>query len=420
MKRFVITLLVLTIVSVANAADVVIGGISSGRGLHSLVYVSSTIGYAFFIDNPNVNFVYKKTTDSGATWSAAVVINSQANHTAYDVWYDQWTPGDAGNIIHLWYLSNDDDDVHWRSLDTSSDTLGTERTVFNGATGVSGRGVFVSGTKTQSGYLYCAYDIDAGAELGFRRSTDSGTTWSGDLGGSATALVEATIDQCLLFPATGTGDNNDCWAIYQDASADALTMKMYDSSGNSVVESSSMQTMVENTTDNTGQMGFSGSVRKSDGHIIVVSCSEYDTATADMQAWDVSAVNSGSLTGITALTNLTTDKDDNYNPAVYVDSLNNIYVGYNGKRDGSETISATTKAYYTKSTDGGTTWTSGDTAYMEGSAAPVRQVWTPLSGSRFALAWRESTAVQIQTNVVNSVSSAATPNGFFQLLNPGQ
>src|SRR6185436_12670532 len=101
-----------------------------------------------------------------------------------------------------------------------------------------GRGAFVSGTKTRSGYLYCAYDIDAGAERGLHRSTDSGTTWSANL---ATTFVEATLDQCKLFPASNTGDNNDCWAIYYDASATAITLKMWDSSAAAQVESSTIQ-----------------------------------------------------------------------------------------------------------------------------------------------------------------------------------
>jgi hypothetical protein len=134
--------------------------------------------------------------------------------------------------------------------------------------------------------------------------------------------------------------------------------------------------MVENVTDGTGQRGFSGSVRHSDGHLIVVSCSERDTATADMQAWDVSAVNSGSLTGITAKTDITTNIDDNYYPSVCIDQdTDNIYVAYNGKRDGSETLGTTTKVYYTKSTDGGATWTAAYGLWR--AAGVVVQVWAP-------------------------------------------
>lgn len=417
MKRFSLALILMA--SVASANDVQIDGganNTNARGMRNSVCVSSSVCYVFGITN-STHFSYFKTTDGGATWGSAVDIASAAAYIAYDVWYDQWTPSDSGTLIHTWYFEATNDKVFWRSLDTSSDTLGTERTAFTGASAVAGRGAFCSGTKSRSGYLYVAFDIDAGAEHGIVRSTDSGTTWSANL---ATTFVEATIDEAMLFPATGTGDNNDIWAIYQDSSADQLTMKMWDSSAVAEVESSSMQTMIESTSDLTGQRGFNGAIRKSDGHLIVVSFSEADTATEDFQAWDVSAVNAGSLTGITALTDITTNIDDMYYPGVYIDPNNNIYVAYIGKRDGSETFPTTIKVYYTKSTDGGTTWSSGDTTYMENAASSNRHVLTPLSGSRFFATFTGATGLTTQTNYNNSVAfTNITPNGFLQLMTPG-
>jgi hypothetical protein len=367
---------------------------ATARGIRTVVFSTELVGYTFYLDADGT-FVYRKSTDGGATWGSLVTINSVTNHIAFDVWFDQWAGG-SGTLIHLFYINTTNSDVFWRSLDTNGDTLGTERTAFNGITAVGGRGAFCSGTKTRSGYLYVAFDIDAGAEHGIVRSTDDGTTWSSNL---ATTFVEATVDQCILFPATGTGDDNDCWAIYQDASADSLTMKMWDSSAAAEVESSSMQTMVENISDTTGQMGFSGSI-KSNGDLIVVSCSERDTATADMQVWEVTAVNAGNLTGITAKTNITTNIDDNYYPTVFIDSENNIYVAYNGKSDGSETLGTTTKIYYVKSSDSGSTW-GVEQSYQEGAASANLQVWSPLNGARFYVVWRPT---GLKGNKVNSVT----------------
>jgi hypothetical protein len=402
MKRALFLVLLVSLIETSFAADVDVvasGSAASGtsRGMRSIAFTSSSTGYAFYIDN-GAAFKYKKTTDAGATWGTAVTIHA-GSINAFDVWFDQWTPADSGTLIHTWYFGTTNNSVFWRSLDTSSDTLGTQRTAFTGVSVVAGRGTFVSGTKTRSGYLYAAFDLDAGAEKGIVRSTDSGTTWSANL--DATNFIEATIDQCKLFPATGTGDNNDCWAIYQDASADALTMKMWDSSAAAQVESASVQGMAENVTDGTGQMGFDGAIRKSDGHLIIVSCSAFDTAQEDMQVWDVSGVSAGSLTGITAKTDITTNTDDIYNPAVLVDSFDNIYVAYNGARTGGETLTSATKVYYTKSVNGGTSWTAGDTAYMQGTAGAVAQVWTSNSGSRFFAMWRVGTT--LTGNSVNSV-----------------
>lgn len=367
---------------------------SAARGMRAVVFTTTLIGYWFFIDADN-DLKYKKTTDGGATWGASVVCGVADTDFAYDVWFDKWTPGDTGTLIHLFWFGSTLDAVSYRALDTNGDTFGTQRTVFDGASAVGGRGSFVSGTKTRSGFLYCAYDIDAGAEMGFHRSTDGGATWSASL--SAT-FVEATLDEALLFPASNTGDNNDCWAIYHDDSADALTLKMWDSSAAAQVESATIQTHLAGITDLVHQHGFSGSIRHSDGHLILAAVSEYDTATSDHQVWDINGTGS-----ITALTNITTNIDDHYHPAVFIDQLtDHIYVAFNGLRTGGETMGTATKIYYTKSTDGGTTWSAGSTAYMEAAAGARRQVWAPLMGPRFYVGWSIGTAVE--ANAINSVA----------------
>lgn len=367
---------------------------STARGMRSVVFTTTLIGYQFYIDTGTSGFKYSKTTDGGATWGAGVLISAAVAGIAFDVWFDQWTPGDSGTLIHMWYFEATNSDVFYRTLDTASDTLGTQRTVFAGATAVAGRGAFVSGSKMRSGYLYCAYDIDAGAEKGLHRSTDAGVTWSANL---ATTFVEATIDQCLLFPASGTGDNNDCWALYHDASADALTLKMWDSSAVAQVESATIMALVENVTDLSGQYAFSGSIRHSDGHLIFAAFSADYSTSHDFRVFDVTSTST-----FTEKTKIVTATANQGNPAVFIDQLtDDIYVAYEGKRDGTE--SANAKAYYTKSTDDGTTWSSGDTAYMEGAAsANIHQVWAPLMGARFYVSWRDGTL--LNGNAVNSVS----------------
>ena len=370
-------------------ADVSIDS-TAAAGTHSghrnCVFVSQSIGYFFYFDSTST-FVYSKTTNGGSSWGAPVTIATAVTHLAFAVWFDKWTPGDSGTLIHTWFFNTTDDDVFWRSLDTSTDTLGTRQTVFNGASAtVTSATPFVSGTKTTSGYLYCAYDIDAGAEKGFHRSLDGGATWSANL---ATTFIEATLDMAMLFPAMGTGDGNDCWCLYNDVSADAITLKLWDSSAGSAVESATIATYIENATNATTRWGFNGSIRNSDGHLIMACVNDRDTATSDHVVYDITDTSTFS-----ALTSITTDIDDHYYPNVFINQYNNdIYVVYNGKRDGSEVLDTTTKVYYTKSTDGGVNWSAGDTVYMEDAAAAVVQVYVPLTGDRLYAGWRIGTTL---------------------------
>lgn len=380
-------------------------GTSTARIMRSVAFLpdNDQIGYWFYIDSTN-DFSYRKSTDGGATWGAPVVIQS-GTHLAGDIWPDWWTPGDSGRLIHFCWFGTVTDDVNYQSLDTTTDTLGTARVVFNGATAVAGRGVFASLTKTRSGILYCAYDIDAGAEKGFHRSTDGGTTWSANL---ATTFVEATIDQCLLFPASGTGDDDDCFALYQDASVNALTLKTWDSSAGAQTESATIATQGESTTDLTGQYGFAGAVRHSDGHILAAVRTAGLGAAGAFEFYDIASTSSW-----TKKTNLASGIDDNWYPQVFIDqTTDEIYVAYNGKRDGTEAIGASSSVWYSHSSDGGATW-DAEHAYMEGAAGNVVQTWAPLSGSRFYVGWRVGST--LIGNAVNSLSfSGGGGGGSFQ------
>jgi hypothetical protein len=370
------------------------------RQMRVLAFATASIGYAVSMES-DLTFGYFKTPNGGQSWGAHVPIDAAQQTVASDIWFDKWTPGDSGTKIHTCWMDAAANSVYYRALDTNGDSLGTRTTIFAGASWASGRGNFCSITKSRSGYLYCAYDIDAGAEKGLARSTDGGATWNS----LSTTFMEATIDQCLLFPASNTGDDNDIWALYHDASADELTLKMWDSSAAGEVESAAIMTLVENTSDAVGQYGFSGSVRHSDGHLIVAGISARDTATSDHRVFDINGTGS-----ITELAAITTDIDDHYYPSVCIDQLtNDIYVAYNGKRDGSQTLVGSTDIFYVKSTDDGSTWSAGDTAYSE-NASTVYQVWTPLMGSRFYAAWRESpSGTALMANYTNSVALAPDP-----------
>jgi hypothetical protein len=383
-------------------ADVVIDaafGSPALRGIRAQAWKDSDTGYQFYIDDDGT-FGYSKTTDGGATWGAQVEIAAATTHIAFDIWFDKWTPGNSGTLIHTVYFDTTNDDVIYRSVDVADDSLSTAVVIEAESTAVADTGCHCSITRAIGGNLYVSWDVDNGAEIGFEVSTDVGASWS-----ALTAGIEAADDWLVLLPAANTGDTQDVLGIYHDADADALTAKWYDASAPGWTESSSIATVVENTTDLTTQYPFAASIRHSDGMLIVAVLTERDSITADHRVFEIDRT-AGAF-AITELTAITTDIDDHYYPQVFIDqNTDDIYVAYAGKRDGSEVLSTAgnSESYYTKSTDDGSTWSAGDTAYSESTAGNgITKIWAPLMGPRFYVAARRGT-VELEGNAVNSIA----------------
>lgn len=369
----------------------------------TVVFVSASVGYLFYAEASAPYYVYyKKTTNGGSSWGSAVQVSG--NHDcrpSFDCWYDQWTPGDSGSIVHVAYLDQTSDDGYYTSLDTSDDSLSTPLMVWSNASAMSfaGYGFSSSITKAVGGNLYVAF-INGTTSAGFYRSTDGGGSW-----GSRSSPWETANDQMALFPGN-EADNQDIWCLFQDISADELTLKVYDNSADSWSESASIVTLAENTTADVGPGQFNGSIRHSDGHLIAAVFTGHDTATQDFKVFDINGTGS-----ITALTDITTNIDDMVHPSVFIDNnTDDIYIAYVGKRDGTSVLGTTSYVYYVKSTDGGTTWSSGDTAYSEtGGNVDFFYTWTPLGGNRFIVSFREQFPEYLYTNYVNSLD--LTPAG---------
>lgn len=123
------------------------------------VFTSQSTGYSFYV-NSGGECSYSKTADGGASWGVAVTVDSQTDCSSIAVWYDQWTPGDAGTRIHIATIDTSVDDIWYRSFNTANDTF--DNAVFNisdnatyGGTLVAGAN-YISITKSTAGALYAA------------------------------------------------------------------------------------------------------------------------------------------------------------------------------------------------------------------------------------------------------------------------
>jgi len=317
--------------------------VAAGQSNH-LVRLPEAI-YMFYVNTTFDDIYWSKSTNKGLTWSTPTLIKTTIV-AGIAVWYDGWTPGDSGTLIHLAYYEIATHDVFYRSLDTASDTLGTEVTVFAGASANNDASTCLSIAKAKGGNIYVAFDIDGGTETGFYRSTDSGATF-----GSRTDVNEATSDYYHLAPGN-YADTNDIDCIFWDRSANEISLKIYDDSANSWGETSIATSMTDIATTSVCP-NFAITIRPSDSHLILVAWSASDTVNADLRCWDING--SGSITEVTNV--VLNSVDDQCGCAISIDTDNNyLYVFYLGKSDGSETAYTALNVYYKVSQDDGATW----------------------------------------------------------------
>ncbi len=349
------------------------------------VWINTNAAYIFYVDGSS-DLVYQKTSDGGATWAAAVSVKA-ATLIKTSIWYDRWTPGNAGRLIHIAYSEADGDDILYRNLNTLDDSLSTEVEVVDGASYSNGNwdtGA-IDVVRARGGNLYLAFWGDADGEFGFYRSTDNGATWT-----SRAQLADGDeADGIILMPGNET-DEDDIWCIYWDRSADEISIKAYDNSG----DSWSKTVIAASMPDSNAYYQMSASPRHSDNHVILVAWS-----AAFLLVYDIAS--SGAYTG--SVTFVLADTGDTAQAAVLINQQNNdIYVAY--LKGG--TWEATVDVKYKKSTDGGTTWGS-EQSYSEAAADDIRALWAGISvgpdGGRFQPTFFNIDLTDLFINLVNTI-----------------
>ena len=295
--------------------------------------------------------VVSKSTDRGRVWQTFIAGTTTLTNTGViEVWCDWWTNGDTGTLIHIVTADATTDDVIYLNYDTSTDTASSQTTVFTGVS-FTANSSYISITKTVAGNLHVAFDGDAGTETGHYVAASPFTTWT-----SKASPTEAG-DWMRAFPGD-YADTDDYDIIFLDRSANGLSLKTYDASGDSWSEAAIASDGAINDATTYGWF-YSAAQRHSDNHLIVCCWNGADSASADLLCWDV--YGSGS---ITAQTNVVTNSDDCVGCSVMIDQSNDrIYVFYMGKDDGSQTAGTALGVYYKYSDDGGSTWSSEQTLW---------------------------------------------------------
>ena len=358
-------------------------------------WTSPLIGYVVYVD-ALVDLKYRKTTDGGANWSGVNLLTGRI--LAFDSWADWQTPGDAGTVIHIACIDADTDDVLYFYIDTSDDSTGPDKIEDCQGTGALNTGVLrarhgISITKAKGGNLAVSFyymDSDAALLYGFYTSPDA-DTWT-----SKTDPREINTDHLLLFPGNEV-DTQDLWASYWDASADRLSLKTFDNSGNSWSES-----IFEVAVEKASYLQMDGAIRLSDGHLILANWNAYDSALATLAVWDINGAGS-----ITAKTNVLTNSAESFLTSVFINQANDdIYVAYAR----GTTVESLVKVYYKKSEDGGANWGS-ETAMQANaedderwiSCGAMKKAW----GGKFLPVWYNDDLYDLFCNTDNGITIEA-------------
>jgi len=325
--------------------------IANRAGVHWINDDSGGTGYIIYINSVS-DLYWAKTTDGGENWGTDTMLDSGTIH-ALDTWADWQTEGDAGTKIHIAYIDSSGNSIYYAYLDTSDDSDDTDSVYFD-FSGVSSQDSRsfndVSIVKSRGGRIYITYLYTAPAGspyyYGFEYSTD-GTTWY-EVDDS---WCEDNDDRFLLFTG-GETDDDDVWLLYFDDSANIITLKTYDATGDSWSESSSIKTSVDLTY--AGHMGFGGAMRNSDNHLIACWWNDWDHVNADIDCYDITDGSTWS-----EMDDVVDDLEESHFVSVMIDQdSDDIYVVYGDGESISGTLMTEIDIRYKKSDDGGTTWSS--------------------------------------------------------------
>lgn len=316
----------------------------NGGGTQYIIQTPSGVLYMVYVDTAS-DISFRKSSDGGFAWSNPTVISGAITATQLSVWYDRWS-GLNTDLIHVVWSESAADAVTYRSIDAgNNDTLSATAIVYAGASTAAGGALSI--TRARGGNIGVAYMIDAGAERGFAKSTNGGTSFA-----SSANPTEATQDQWILLPGWDA-DDQDLMMFFWDASANEISRKLYDDSANTWSETS-IATGMTDLIAATAFPSFAATVDITNSQNILIAWSAVDTLNADLRCWTITE------TSITETTNIVQNSvDDQGLCSIAINTSNNAwYAYYAGKSDGSETFPTTLNIYRKISHDSGTTWSS--------------------------------------------------------------
>ena len=162
--------------------------------------------YEFYINNSG-HLGYKKSTDNGATFGSFQTIDSvPATYVDVAVWFDRWTKGGTGNIIHIVGANTTDQGLRYFQLDTNnSDTISGDLVALTSTTLNStdaNASICISWDGTV--YVACTFTTTAGIRMAESSTptsswTDRGLVTNSSNSADAGKLVPAKTDDDVMM-----------------------------------------------------------------------------------------------------------------------------------------------------------------------------------------------------------------------------
>lgn len=343
-------------VEIAEAGEVFIDNAAQTLGTSHLqsgsqtVFIDDQTGYKFFRDAGGY-CVYRKTSDGGGSWSATTTVDAQTDCEQIQVWYDRWTPGDAGVYIHIATLDSSVDDIFYNRLDTAnSDTLlkGTSPVDVstNSANSVATFGAganTISITKGTDGTLYTTLaDATDSYVVECSIACETATNWIE----TAPNPLDLANDYSILAPLPG----GDIMLINRDISLEDIRYKIWNNANWSASWTIIDQSATDNVTYDVGMALAVSTTTPGNLYLAYVASStafgtddEVRTARYSGGVWTTTGdVITGTARGLT-------------NVAIGIDSANDdVYVAYSGRTTAA--ISMTSNVYWRWATSSMMNW----------------------------------------------------------------
>jgi len=276
----------------------------------------------------NWEIFYKRSTDSGASWSVPVRLTWNITVSMFPS-----VATDSGNLAHVvWqeFILGKGEIFYKRSVEGGVSWSGLNRLTWN-----AGASAYPSIAADSSGSIHVVWmdNTPGNYEIFYKRSTDSGITWSG--------LTRLTWNAGVSeFPVIATNSSGALHVVWQEYVTGyyQIVYKHSSDGGTSWSEPTRL-------TWNAGATGIPTIAADSSGGVHVLW---HDNTPGNYEIFYKRSTDSG--TTWSRLNRLTWNSGDSYFQSIVADSSDGIHVVWNDNTSGGYEI------YYKNSPDGGATW----------------------------------------------------------------